>query len=175
MRHIRASRRLKGASERAAAKECHADPRCGRWHSAVVRRFTAQFLPGDRTRPGQRDPTFQGRFNGSVSALRLEHDAVVEVRDTGDGIPRSGLRISASRSDTPKSHLVTGNGGAGLGLSISMGLMRVMGGSLSIESEVGVGTDGPAAAARRRSAVERHKNGSVSAPARPPAFAPFRR
>ena len=76
----------------------------------------------------------------TVSALRLEHDAVVEVRDTGDGIPPERLADLGKPFGHSESHLVTGNGGAGLGLSISMGLMRVMGGSLSIESEVGVGT-----------------------------------
>ena len=75
-----------------------------------------------------------------VSAMRLENEVVVAVRDTGDGISAERLADLGKPFGLAKSHLISGNGGAGLGLSIVKGLMRLMGGSLSIASEEGVGT-----------------------------------
>ena len=75
-----------------------------------------------------------------VSALRYKSEVVVEVRDTGDGIPAERLADLGKPFGHTENHLISGNGGAGLGLSIVKGLMRLMGGSLSIASEEGVGT-----------------------------------
>jgi len=76
----------------------------------------------------------------SVAARRDGADTLVEVRDSGDGISAERLAGLGRPFGHTESHLVTGNGGAGLGLSIAKGLMRLMGGSLGIASEVGVGT-----------------------------------
>ena len=76
----------------------------------------------------------------TVAATRRDGSVVVDVRDHGDGISAERLEGLGKPFGHTESHLVTGNGGAGLGLSIAKGLMRLMGGSLSIASEVGVGT-----------------------------------
>jgi len=65
---------------------------------------------------------------------------VIDVGDTGPGIPAADLanvfdrfyRGSAARRGVP--------GGAGLGLAIVASLVEAMGGAVSVESEVGSGT-----------------------------------
>ena len=64
----------------------------------------------------------------------------IEVRDTGEGIapdqlPRLGRRFA--RADASRSRAT---GGTGLGLAIVESILRLHGGSLVIESEVGKGT-----------------------------------
>jgi two-component system sensor histidine kinase VicK len=86
-----------------------------------------------------------------------EHIAFA-VRDTGQGIPPDQLprvferfyRVDSSRS---REH-----GGAGLGLAIARGIIEMHGGSIVIESQLGVGTTVtiklPAASGQRDSAGE---------------------
>ncbi|HTL98301.1 MAG TPA: heavy metal sensor histidine kinase [Holophagaceae bacterium] len=64
----------------------------------------------------------------------------IEVRDTGEGIapdhlPRLGRRFA--RADASRSRAT---GGTGLGLAIVESILRLHGGSLSIESQLGEGT-----------------------------------
>jgi|SRR5450830_402534 len=64
----------------------------------------------------------------------------ISVRDTGVGIPQAKFNVifdSFSQADTSTTRLY---GGTGLGLSISARLIELMGGSISLESEVGKGT-----------------------------------
>jgi signal transduction histidine kinase len=62
--------------------------------------------------------------------------AVVEVRDNGVGIAREDLgRVFEPYFTTKQSQ-----GGTGLGLSISQNLVSAMGGSMSVESDVGKGS-----------------------------------
>ena len=75
-----------------------------------------------------------------TSVARDKGEVTVEVRDMGDGIPADRLAELGRPFSHAKSHLTRGNGGAGLGLSIVKGLMRLMGGNLSIASEEGMGT-----------------------------------
>ena len=76
----------------------------------------------------------------SVSVLRHGAFAEIQVCDTGVGIPADQLAhvfdrfYQAPRSVSARRH------GAGLGLPIARGIIEAHGGSIQIESEVGVGT-----------------------------------
>ncbi len=75
-----------------------------------------------------------------VTARRQGGDALLEVADTGEGIPDDQLeqvfnrfvRVDVSRSRA--------RGGAGLGLSIARSLVEAHGGELSLASRLGEGT-----------------------------------
>ncbi len=78
---------------------------------------------------------------GSVTMSVEDSDRIaVDVRDTGCGIPAEELprifdrfsRVDASRSRS--------TGGSGLGLAIAAEFVRAHGGSIDVDSEVGVGT-----------------------------------
>ncbi|QJI32790.1 transporter substrate-binding domain-containing protein [Pseudomonas sp. ADAK18] len=77
----------------------------------------------------QAKPAKDGSINVSVS-----------VTDTGAGIAPSQIRQVFSPFFELDSAVNNSNTGAGLGLSISQSLSRLMSGRLSVESEVGVGT-----------------------------------
>ena len=82
--------------------------------------------------------TDRGSVRLRVSAA--EDSAVVEVRDTGPGIPQEMIpklfnkfvQVDASHSRR--------HGGVGLGLAISKALVEQMGGTIVLESELGVGS-----------------------------------
>jgi signal transduction histidine kinase len=59
------------------------------------------------------------------------------VADTGCGISESDLK----RIFEPFFSTKTGKGGTGLGLSITYGLIQELGGTVSVQSEVGKGTE----------------------------------
>ncbi len=80
--------------------------------------------------------TVSGRL--CVAAVDSHH--TIEVVDTGQGIPASKMArlinpFSRAESDPHKTQ-----GGAGLGLSIVDSLLKLHGGELDIESELGSGT-----------------------------------
>ena len=108
--------------------------------------------------PGSRlcaDPTLFRRAIHNLIANAVRHTAegevalmggaqdgftVIEVRDTGEGIPRSQLsRLGQrfARVDTSRSRAT---GGTGLGLAIVESILRLHGGDLAIESSPGQGT-----------------------------------
>ncbi|HEX7184367.1 MAG TPA: ATP-binding protein [Thermoanaerobaculia bacterium] len=65
----------------------------------------------------------------------------VRVEDTGQGIPAEHLEAIFEPFASELNHTGQhGHGGAGLGLSISRRLARLMGGDLTVRSEVGVGS-----------------------------------
>jgi CheY-like chemotaxis protein len=63
-----------------------------------------------------------------------------EVRDTGPGIPRDKLAAVFQPFEQADASTTRKHGGTGLGLSISAQLVRLMGGRLEVESEVGRGS-----------------------------------
>jgi len=82
--------------------------------------------------------TERGRIDLTASC---DDDTVrIDVRDTGIGIAQEYLdRIfepfwQVERRTTRRA------GGTGLGLSVSRGLVNLLGGTLTVESEVGVGS-----------------------------------
>jgi signal transduction histidine kinase len=65
---------------------------------------------------------------------------MVEVVDTGRGIPPEALPYIFDRFYQADSSLTRSTEGTGLGLAISQGLARLMGGRIEVASEVGVGS-----------------------------------
>ncbi|MDZ8276594.1 response regulator [Microbacterium aquimaris] len=104
---------------------------------------------GDQTRTGQilvnliaNAVKFTEEGSVTVSARAVGDGAVaIAVRDTGIGIPedrRDRLFRSFSQVNSSTTRLY---GGTGLGLSISKALSDAMGGDITVDSEVGVGSE----------------------------------
>ena len=66
--------------------------------------------------------------------------AVIEVSDTGDGIPQQQLTRIFDRFSRLDEGRRRGNGGTGLGLAIVKAIVEAHGGSIAVESELGMGT-----------------------------------
>jgi len=84
----------------------------------------------------------------------------LQVADTGIGIPADQVDRLVRPFEQMESQYARSHGGTGLGLSIVQGLVRLHGGRLSIQSEVGAGTtvtvflpEGPDAVVAGRSAT----------------------
>jgi two-component system cell cycle sensor histidine kinase PleC len=76
-----------------------------------------------------------------VSAERIATgDLVVAVQDTGRGIPAEHLERVFERFTQVEDHLTRQNEGVGLGLPLARAMTGLHGGTLSLTSEVGVGT-----------------------------------
>jgi signal transduction histidine kinase len=67
-------------------------------------------------------------------------EVVVEVSDTGRGIPVDSLPYIFDRFYQADSSLTRSTEGTGLGLAISQGLARLMGGRIEVASELGAGS-----------------------------------
>ena len=80
--------------------------------------------------------------NGEVKAefVVSENDISIKVTDTGIGIPASKLRYVTEPFEQAANHFTRNHEGSGLGLAITKELVELHGGSLQIESTVGVGT-----------------------------------
>ena len=70
-----------------------------------------------------------------LSASRDDGEACIDVIDTGGGIPPESLQ------NIFKEYYSTKKGGTGIGLAISQRVAREHGGSLTVKSDVGKGTD----------------------------------
>jgi len=68
------------------------------------------------------------------------HGLRIDVADTGIGIADDKIASVFERFTQVETHAARGRGGTGLGLSISRRLAELMGGSLTLESRLGIGT-----------------------------------
>lgn len=75
-----------------------------------------------------------------VSARYHRGNLIVEVKDSGVGIKNDQLKQVFEEFAQADVSTTRNFGGTGLGLAISQGLATLMGGKLSLESEVGIGT-----------------------------------
>jgi len=64
----------------------------------------------------------------------------ISVEDTGIGIPKDKMEIIFNKFDQADMTISRKYGGTGLGLSISRQLVAMMGGTIAVESEPGIGT-----------------------------------
>ena len=86
--------------------------------------------------------TEHGEVEISLRALSQDGEACLEfaVRDTGIGIPPSGLERLFQPFAQADASMARRFGGTGLGLSICKSLVEMMGGRIWVESEVGKGS-----------------------------------
>jgi two-component system, cell cycle sensor histidine kinase PleC len=76
-----------------------------------------------------------------VSARRsADGGATIAIVDTGDGMTPEQLEVAMTPFGQVQSHYTRTQDGTGLGLPIALGLARLHGGDLYLESEPGVGT-----------------------------------
>ena len=76
----------------------------------------------------------------SIAAQETSNGLEVSIRDTGIGIAKEDLPAVMQRFGQIDSHISRKHPGSGLGLPLSKQLAELHGGSISIESKIGVGT-----------------------------------
>jgi signal transduction histidine kinase len=104
-------------------------------------------FPGDSERLGQvvdnlLSNAIKFTDEGSVQVRVFEEDekAIVEVQDSGPGIPPEDIELLFDRLYRASSATAGHIPGAGLGLTIVKGIVEAHGGRVMVESEVGSGT-----------------------------------
>jgi len=75
-----------------------------------------------------------------LSAVRDESSVLVQIRDTGEGIPEEDLPYVFDRFWKGDKTRSRASGGSGLGLAIARKLVTAHGGAISVESQEGEGT-----------------------------------
>lgn len=75
-----------------------------------------------------------------LSEIHDECEITIRIEDTGIGIPASKLRYVTEPFEQAANHFTRNHEGTGLGLAITKDLVELHGGSLNIQSTVGVGT-----------------------------------
>ena len=75
-----------------------------------------------------------------LTVTKQDNHAVINVTDTGEGIPRQHLSHVFERFYQVKSDRREGDPGSGLGLSIAKSIVEAHGGKISIQSEIKKGT-----------------------------------
>jgi two-component system cell cycle sensor histidine kinase PleC len=76
----------------------------------------------------------------TVSTQRRAEQIVIEIADTGIGIPRADIEKLGRPFEQVENQFTKTKGGSGLGLAISKSLIELHSGVLQIDSEVGHGT-----------------------------------
>ncbi len=76
----------------------------------------------------------------NVDKIHSKVDLIIEVEDTGIGIPERQLQVIFDEFEQTEAQHLSKFGGTGLGLAISRRLIELMGGSISVQSEVGRGS-----------------------------------
>ncbi|MBT1689895.1 hybrid sensor histidine kinase/response regulator [Dawidia soli] len=87
--------------------------------------------------------TERGEIFVSIELLKIDRDQIelaFHVKDTGIGVPQDKLSRLFKAFSQVDSSTTRKYGGTGLGLVISQRLVELMGGSITVESEMGVGT-----------------------------------
>jgi signal transduction histidine kinase len=119
------------------------------YRSIATQVEVAPDIPKIESDRGKLQEIFLNMINNSLAAMnnggrltmtirRTGNDVVsIGLADTGCGIPEADLK----RIFEPFFSTKTGKGGTGLGLSITYGLIQELGGSISVQSEVGKGTE----------------------------------
>ena len=88
--------------------------------------------------------TQEGKVEVYVKVIKEDEETALlefSVIDTGIGIPQDKLDHIFERFRQAESHTTRKYGGTGLGLSIAKQLAELQGGTLSVKSEVGVGSE----------------------------------
>jgi len=86
------------------------------------------------------------KFTGSRGRIMIgsgvngQGDLVISIKDTGIGIPSEHLERVLNPFEQVADHLTKENEGTGLGLPIARALIELHGGSLTLSSDLGVGT-----------------------------------
>ena len=84
---------------------------------------------------------FTAEGDVTVGANILSGEIEIFVKDTGEGINEADMnRIFERFVKANQSETITKKKGAGLGLSISKGIVEILGGKITVESEQGKGT-----------------------------------
>jgi signal transduction histidine kinase len=86
------------------------------------------------TRNGHITVTAERRRDGP------SEDILIAVRDTGIGIAREMVPALFEKFSVAEDATTSKYGGTGLGLALSQKLCRLMGGQISVETELGVGS-----------------------------------
>ncbi len=82
------------------------------------------------------------RPGGDINIECIERDdyVAIKIHDTGIGIPANKIKCITNPFEQAASHYTREHEGTGLGLSITKDLVELHGGSMHIDSTVGVGT-----------------------------------